>query len=188
MVYLIAGVTLWTIVHLLPSMAPSIRRNLVAKIGAGAFKGLFALDILLALFLIIYGWKTANPSALYAPPLYGSVIPTFLMAAALLLFVASSAPSNIKRFVRHPQMIAVILWSAAHLSANGDSKSVTLFGVLGIWAVLEILFINKRDAVWVKPDAVPATWDILTVVIATVTFLALGYFHASLFGVASFSI
>ncbi len=188
MVYLIAGVTLWTIVHLLPSVAPSIRSNLVAKLGTGPFKGLFALDILLALFLIIYGWKTAIPSALYVPPLYGSVIPTALMAAALLLFVASNAPSNIRRFVRHPQMTAVILWSAAHLTVNGDSKSATLFGVLGIWAILEILFINKRDGLWAKPDAVPATWDILTVIIAAVAFLALGYFHASLFGVAIFSI
>jgi len=73
MTLLIAGVLLWSIAHLFPAVAPGARANLAGKLGAGPYKGLFALDIILALALIIFGWKAATPTAVYAPPLYGSV-------------------------------------------------------------------------------------------------------------------
>ena len=75
MALLIAGVTLWTLAHLFPAAAPGVRANLAGKFGEGPYKGLFAVDIVIALGLIIYGWKTAIPTTLYAPPVISDKIP-----------------------------------------------------------------------------------------------------------------
>jgi uncharacterized membrane protein len=184
MTLLIAGVVLWTVVHLFPAVAPGVRANLVIKLGEGPYKGLFALDILIALGLIVFGWKSASPTAIYVPPLYGSIVPTVLIVIAIFLFVASSMPNNFKRLVRHPQMTAVLFWSTGHLLTNGDSRSLMLFGGLGIWALLEIIFINRRDGSWDKPASVPALKGVITVVVAVVMAAILAHFHADLFGVA----
>jgi uncharacterized membrane protein len=184
MAILIAGVAFWSIVHLFPALVPSVRNNLAGKLGEGPYKGLFALDIVIALGLIIYGWKTATPAHLYMPPLYGSPIVSVIMLLALVMFAASSAPTNIKRFVRHPQMLAVLLWAAAHLLSNGDSRSVALFGGLGIWALLEIVFINRRDGTWQKPEASPVTADLIVVIIGVLAYAGLLYFHSNMFGAA----
>lgn len=187
MTLLIAGVVFWTITHLFPAVAPDVRSNLVNKLGEGPYKGLFALDILIALGLIIYGWRTAVPVDLYVPPLSGSQIPLILIAIGIVLFVASVAPSNYKRLVRHPQMTGVVFWSTGHLLLNGDSRSVVLFGGLGIWAILEMVLINKRDGVWVRPESVPLPKSMLTIVVAVALIVILAKFHASFSGVPIFS-
>jgi uncharacterized membrane protein len=184
MTLLIAGLVLWMVAHLLPAIAPGVRANLVNKLGEGPYKGLFAVDILIALGLIVFGWKAASPTAIYTPPLYGNIVPTVLIVIAIFLFVASTMPNNFKRFVRHPQMTAVIFWSTGHLLTNGDSRSLLLFGGLGIWALLEIVFINRRDGSWDKPASVPAVQSVIMVVVAVAAAAALAHFHANLFGVA----
>jgi len=70
------------------------------------------------------------------------------------------------------------------LLSNGDSRSIALFGGFAVWAILEIVFINKRDGEWQKPDSVPLLKDVITAVVTAVVFAALVYFHASLFGVS----
>ncbi len=185
MTLLIAGVVLWSIAHLFPAIAPGVRSNLSAKFGEGPYKGLFALDIILALVLIVFGWKAATPMPVYAPPLYGSPIPSALLLLAIVLFVASSTPNNLKRYIRHPQMAAVLFWGVSHLLTNGDSRSLLLFGGLTAWSILEMFFISKREGAWQKPSSVPLIKDVITVVVAALVFTGLAYFHGSLFGVAA---
>jgi len=187
MTMLIAGIVLWSIAHLFKAVAPGSRTRLVDKIGLAPYKGLVTLDIVIALLLIVFGWKMATPVALYAPPLYGSPIPSILVLLAIVLFVTSSTPNNLKRFIRHPQMTAVVLWGAGHLLTNGDNRSVILFGGLVAWAVLEIIFINRRDGQWQKPGAVPLSRDVIVIVIAAAAAVLLVWFHASLFGVPAIS-
>ena len=182
MTLLIAGVLFWSLTHLLPSALPNVRAQLASRLGNGPFKGLFALDIVLALLLMTFGWRSADIVALYPPPLPVGPWVLALMFISLTLFVASNMKTNIKRRIRHPQMTAVIVWSLAHLLTNGDSRSVVLFGGLGIWALLEIIFINRRDGAWQKPQAVPSGKDLTTLLAAGLTFAALAYFHGALFG------
>ena len=183
MALLIAGVVFWSIVHLMPAVAPGLRTSLTSKLGEWPYKGLFAVDILIALALIVFGWKAASPILIYAPPLADSPLPLALIAVAILLFTASSLPNNMKRHVRHPQMAAVLLFSIAHLLTNGDSRSLVLFAGLGLWSILEIVFINKRDSDWTPPPATALSKDVITVITAIVVFKTLGYFHLALFGV-----
>jgi len=98
MTLLIAGLVLWSITHLFPATLPGVRANLAAKLGEGPYKGLFALDIIIALALIVFGWKSAIPAAIYAAPLYGSPIPSAFLILAVLLLVASALPNNLTQY------------------------------------------------------------------------------------------
>ena len=174
---LIAGLLLFTIVHLVPAASPAARGR------EAPYRGLFSIVIVAALVLIVFGWKAATPTPVYAPPVGGGPAISALVFAAFVLFVTSKARSNYRRFVRHPQMIAVILWSVAHLLVNGDSRSVLLFGGLGIWAVFEIVLCNRRDGEWRKPNVVPFSADLIVAVIAAAAFGAVFFLHKALFGV-----
>jgi uncharacterized membrane protein len=180
---LVAGLLLFTVVHLVPAASPATRAQLVEKFGTGPYRGLFSVVILVALVLIVFGWKAATPTAVYAPPVGGSPVISALVYFAFVLFVTSKARTNYRRIVRHPQMMSVILWSVAHLLVNGDARSVVLFGGLGVWAIVEIVLCNKRDGAWQKPDVVPFSADMIVAVIAAVAFAAFFFLHKALFGV-----
>ena len=182
MTMLILGVLLWSVLHLVPSALVAPRARLVDSLGANAYRGVFSLAILASILLMVFGWKSATPGAFYAPPLFGSPVIAVLLFVTFVMFVASGAPGHIRRYIRHPQMTAVILWSAAHLLANGDSRSLVLFGGLGLWAVLEIVFINRRDGAWQRPDSGSIGADAISLVAGAVIFATIAYFHGSLFG------
>ena len=183
MIWLIIGVLLWSVVHLFPSVMPAQRARLQQALGEAKYKGLFSLDTVIALVLIVIGWKNAEVQAIYNPPLYGSPIVTALMFVSFLLFAAASAPGNIKRFIRHPMLTGMALWGVAHLLANGDNRSIVLFGGLGLWAIIEIVMISRREGEWQKAKAVPVAKDVMTVVATSVIFAIVIYGHEWLFGV-----
>ena len=180
---LIAGLLLFTIVHLVPAASPATRARMLDTLGEGPYRGLFSIVIIASVVLIVFGRKAAVPASVYVPPVGGGAVISTLVFAAFVMFVTSKARSNYRRFVRHPQMIAVILWSVAHLLVSGDSRSVLLFGGLGIWAVFEIVLCNRRDGAWRKPDVVPFSADMIVAVIAAAAFGAFFFLHKALFGV-----
>ena len=183
MTLLVAGLLLFTLLHLLPAVSPDMRAGLAAKLGDNAYRAVFSAIILASLVVIVFGWKTATPTGIYTPPLRGGPVISAAIFFAFVLFVASKARSNYRRFVRHPQMSSVILWSVAHLLVNGDSRSVVLFGGLGVWAVAEIVLCNRRDGAWQKPDVAPFSADLIVAVVGGVAFAAFFYLHRALFGV-----
>ena len=180
---LIAGVVLWSTVHLFPSVASGLRSTMIDRLGSNSYRGLFALLILSALAMIIIGWKTATPHSVYIPLIPPGLVASTMMLAAFILFVAAQSKTNIKRYIRHPQLTAVALWAIAHLLANGESRSIILFGGFGAWAVLSMALINRRDGAREKPAPVSAMGDVLVGVIGIIGFAAVTYFHRSLFGV-----
>lgn len=183
MTVLIVGLLLFTLVHLYPSVLAAQRNALVERLGRNAYRGLYSVVIVVALVLIVVGWRATTPASVYSPPFAGGPVTSILVFASFVLFVAARTPSNFKRYVRHPQMLAVILWSLAHLLVNGDTRSVLLFGGLGAWAILEILFCNRRDGDWQKPEPAPRKWDVITVTIGAAVFLLILFLHQILFGV-----
>jgi uncharacterized membrane protein len=180
---LIAGIVAWSAMHLFPAVLPGARLELVDRLGRGPWRGLFSLVIISSLVLIVFGWRSSVPDFVYTPPLAGSPVPAVLVLIAFVLFVAARVPSNIKRMLRHPQLTGLILWVVAHLLANGDSRSIALFGGLGCWALAEIVLINRRDGAWERPDARPILADVIVVIAAAFAFALVLYFHERLFGV-----
>jgi len=183
MTLMIIGVLLWGLVHLVPSLTPGIRTTLIEKLGEGPYKGLFALDLVIAILLMVFGWRSITPEFLYTPPLLGSSLIWVLVLVAFVLMGAANAPTNIKRFLRHPMLTGVAVWGIAHLLANGDNRSVVLFGGLSVWALVAIFTVSRRDGEWKKPAAVPAAKDFVLVIIGAVLTAVVAYFHQYLSGV-----
>lgn len=183
MILLTAGTALWCLVHLYPSVLPSARSAMIERLGENAYRGLFSVLILVALLLIVFGWRSAQPAAVYNPPLGPNPAVSALILVGLFLFFSARAAGNVKRYIRHPQMTGTILWGVAHLLTNGDSRSVVLFGGLTAWAILEILMINRREGAREKPPAVPLKRDLVPLVVGIAVFALVAAFHQRLFGV-----
>jgi uncharacterized membrane protein len=181
--YLISGLLLWSVVHLMPSVLPGIRRGLVQGLGEGAYKGLFSLLIVGSIALIVIGWQNTPVEMLYQPPAWGRDACFVLMALALLLFISGRKPNNIRRVLRHPQLSSVLVISAAHLLANGDNRSVILFLGLSSWAVLEMFFISRREGAWKRPEPFPLKANIMVCIIAAIAYTVFLFVHPYLFGV-----
>ncbi len=75
-------------------------------------------------------------------------------------------------------------WGIGHLFANGESRSVVLFGGLAAWAIIEIFLINRRNDEWQKPQSAPVKAD-LRLLLTGLGFFAIFLFtHLRLFGVS----
>jgi len=183
MIYI--GLFLWIAVHLFPSVAPGAKWEVEAKFGKNVYQSVFALLIFTGLLLIILGWRSATPAPVYTP-VAGLKHPAMLLAmVGIILFVASNFPSRIKRLVRHPQLTGVLLWSLAHLAANGDSRSLVVFGSLAIWSIFSMLTLNRRDGAWVRPVPVRGWWlEVVVVVTGLVVSALIVRFHQHLAGIA----
>ncbi len=181
---LAAGVILWSITHLFPAIAPARRDRFIARLGRQPYRGLFSLVIVASLVMIVIGWQRTALAAVYVPPLYGSLVVPLLLFVAFFLLAASHAPGNTKRWLRHPMLTGTVVWAVAHLLANGENRSVVLFGGIGLWAFVAIVLINRRDGAWQKPAPVPASRDLMTLVAAVAVFAIVAYVHPWLFGVS----
>lgn len=184
MTILLAGLVLWAAVHWFPAALPEQRNAIVAKIGEGPYKGIFSLLILLALALIIIGWRDAPIVQAYLPPMFGNAFIGLAVFVAFILFFAARIPNNLRRIVRHPQLTGVVVWGVAHLLVNGQVRDVLLFGGMTLWAVVGMLLANRRDGAWQKPGPVPIWKDALLIAVALVVTGALFHFHGRIFGVA----
>ena len=177
MTLLIAGVLVWSFFHMFKRLTPGPRASIDAKIGAGPAKGVFALIYLAAIVMMVFGFKQAGAQAVYTPPSWGALVNNLMMVVAVFLMGAGSGKGKAPTLLRHPMLSGVIVWSAGHLLANGDTRSIVLFGGLGIWAVLNMLAINMREGAWVRPEAGPLKADIKTVVISLVIFAVIATIH-----------
>jgi uncharacterized membrane protein len=180
---LIGGIALWSIAHLMPAVSPGLRVAMVSRLGEKRYKGLFALTIVASLVLIVIGWRTIQPQPVYLPPSWGRPAAIVLMTVSVYLFGAARRPAVVKRFIRHPQLSGLVTWSVAHLLANGEQRSLVLFGALGAWAIIEMIAINRRDGAWIKPEAPPLRREVLGIAITLLVFAILVLAHPWFTGV-----
>lgn len=182
MTMLTMGILIFALVHFIPSMAPTIKANTINRIGEGGYKGSFSLLLLASFALMIFGWRSAMPEIVYMPPPALHTFALGLMLFAFLLLVISSRKSRLRLFIRHPQLSGVTLWGVSHLLLNGDSRSVMLFAGMTLWALFEIVAINKRDGAWIKEEVPSWGSELVNVVIAAITVAVVVYLHPWLSG------
>jgi uncharacterized membrane protein len=159
----------------------------IARIGEGPYKALFTLISLIGLILIGYGfglYRTTGWINIWYPPAWTYYLTQLLMWPASILVVAAYIRGDIWRALKHPMLVGVKTWAAAHLISNGDLGSIVLFGSVLAWAVYDRITLNRRT----DPGApsIPADGrrrDLLAIAVGTVLFLALGFiFHPIVIG------
>jgi len=188
MTRLAIGVLLWSLVHFIPSLAVEFKKSFINRYGEYPYKGAITLLMVISLYLIMSGWKSLTPvepevlNAIYTVPEWGGHASALFVLIGFVLFFAPYPPNNIKRLMRHPQLVGFASWGLGHLLAVGTARAIVLFGGLTIWAIIEIYLINNRDGAWVKPEKVPFKNDVAMVVFAVLVYLAFLYTHHMLFG------
>jgi uncharacterized membrane protein len=184
----VAGIVLLLGIHALP-MAPATRVRVVTAWGERPYKLAYSLVSLAGLALIVLGWRAAGPGAqVFAPSPIAIRIAPFVMIVVFILLASSHAPANLRAAVKHPMLIAVILWAAVHLAANGDTRGTILFGAFLAYAVVDLVSVVRRHAVAVFEPRWTA--DVIAVVAGTIVALVVMALHRVLFGpaVVSFSL
>lgn len=187
----IAGLLLFLGSHSSRVFLEGWRARTIARVGETSWKGGYSLVSLLGLVLLVYGYGLIryDTAQLWVPPVWTRHLAILLMLAAFILIASTYAPgSRIRRAVKHPMVLSVALWGAAHLLANGTLAALLLFGSFLAWAVIDYLAALRR------PSRTPAgavhavpilRSDVASVIIAGLLWAAfVAFLHQWLFGVS----
>ena len=149
MALLVVGLILWVGAHLFKRVASAQRQALTARMGDGA-RGLVAGLILASVVLMVLGYRAAEFVPVYAPLAGMGHLNNLLMLVAVFLYGVGGTKGTLYPLMRHPMLWGTVVWAVAHLLVNGDAASVLLFGGIGVWALLEMVLINRAGG-WTAP-------------------------------------
>lgn len=159
-----------------------LRGRLAGAVGERAYLGLYSLVALVAIVWMVIAYRHAPVEPLWT----GSrALPVIVMPIAFVLLITgyfrnpsavmqggllkSPDPARgIIRVTRHPVMWAIMLWSAAHVLARGDLKSVLFFGGFFVVAAGGTVLQDLRKARTLGED-----WARFAAVSSNVPFLAI---------------
>jgi uncharacterized membrane protein len=148
-------------IHLLVA-GTALRDRLIARLGSGAYRGLFSLASLGGIVWlclaynrapVIVTWGTMvglKPAALAGMlvavgfVVLGLTTPSPTAVGGEAMLGRTPDPIGIQRVTRHPFLWGVALWAAIHLAVNGDLASLLLFGSLGLLALLGTVSIDRK--------------------------------------------
>jgi uncharacterized membrane protein len=167
------------------------RAAVVARLGEGPYKGLFALASLIGLVLIVDGFAQYSAGGfipVWTPPAWTRHVTVLLVWPAIICVTAAYIRGDIQRLLKHPMLVGVKLWAFAHLIANGDLGGIILFGAVLAWAVFDRITLKRRSDP--GAPAIPSGGrrnDVIAVVVGTLLYLALGFwFHPYVIGLRVF--
>ncbi|MCA0869373.1 NnrU family protein [Seohaeicola saemankumensis] len=156
-----AALLVFLLSHAIP-VRPPVRPWLVARLGLrGYFAAYSLLSIAVLAWLII---AAANAPYVQVIPPWGALrwVPILAMAPVCLLVTGGMWGQNPLSFggvgsrsfdpehpgllavTRHPMLLALFIWSMAHLLANGDLAHVILFGLFAGFAWIGMALIDRR--------------------------------------------
>ncbi|NIP14738.1 MAG: NnrU protein [Pseudomonadales bacterium] len=167
-----------------------LRQRLVDAVGERAYQGIFSVVALLTIILLIRTYGDA-PRYEYLwlpdPRLYW--VPKILMAVAFISMIGGfmvknptaigmegvledpdqreHAATGLLRITRHPFQWSVVLWSASHIVANGDTVSVVFFASFGVLSLLGTFAIDRK-----KAAALGDRWEPFAAVTSNLPFAA----------------
>lgn len=149
------------VTHSIPTR-PTVRARLVNALGQRGFTALYSCLSLLMLWAVIHAAAKAPFVQLWeSAPWHRSVVQICMFGVCLILAFSLARPNpfsfggarnetfdplkpGIVRWMRHPILIALALWAALHLLANGDLAHVLLFGVFVAFALFGSSLIDAR--------------------------------------------
>ena len=174
MALILLGLVLWTWPHLMKEYTPGLRGGL----SEGTAKAIVALTALLAIVLMVLGYRSADYIHVYAPPAWGQHLNNLLMLFSVALFGGAHSSGRIKQVVRHPVFAGTIVWAVAHLLVRGDAASVLLWGGMIVWAVAGWVVTNRRHPGYVRPTDGTLKGDLILVGITLVVYTVIVLIHS----------
>jgi uncharacterized membrane protein len=146
--------------HAIPARPP-VRRALAGRIGERAYLLTYSLVSIVALGVLIVAAGRAPYVELWSMHVWQLAVPAVVMPFVCLLIGFSIAAPNPLSFggtadafdpdhpgiagvTRHPLLLALALWSIAHLVPNGDLAHALVFGPSAAFALAGMSMIDRR--------------------------------------------
>ena len=163
----------------------ALRGRMIGALGQTGYLALYSLLAIAAFAWMIWCYRLAPYYWIWGSPEWARMIVFAVMPLAAMLVTAGYLTPNptavmgdyvlergdpapgIFKVTRHPAMLGIALWAAAHLLANGNAAGILLFGSLLILAAGGIAHMEARR----RASADPA-WQRLTAVTSVVPFAA----------------
>ena len=157
---LIAVLGAFVLSHLVPALPP-VRARLIGLFGRCGYFSLYGIVSLLLLLALIHASATAPYIELWPTTDMSLAVPRLVMPFALILAIAGILAPNplsmslnreafdplrpgIVAVVRHPVLWALLIWSLAHIAANGDVGHVVLFGTFAAMSAMSMMSLDRR--------------------------------------------
>lgn len=178
-ILIVFGIIVFLGIHLIP-LYPKVRNSLTKKMGEVKYKVVFSLISLSSLSLMF--------TARFIPgQIHGEISLVFLkninvlMLIANLLIVSAYIPKNhFKKYLRHPMLIGIFIWSTAHFQINNNLNHNILFIGLMIFSIIMFCGLIKRDG---KVDInANFKYNIIAIILGIVSYVAIFYTHGLLIG------
>lgn len=147
--------------HMLP-VRPRVRRRLVALLGEPGFVGAYSLASLVVMAWLIGAAARAPHVALWDWAAWQAWVPNLVMPLACVLLalgigipnpfsIGGARPERfdparpgVLALTRHPVLLAIVLWAAAHVPPNGDLAMATLFGAFAAMGLFGMRALDAR--------------------------------------------
>jgi uncharacterized membrane protein len=221
----VGAFVVFVLAHVVPTR-PAIRQRLTAWLGERRYLAVYSLLSLGLLYWLILAAGRASYVMLWPYAAWQLWIPNLVMPLVVLLVACGVAIANpfsfggrtgpdalaafdparpgITAVSRHPLLLGIVLWAAAHAVPNGDVAHVLLFGLFALMGVVGMAVLDRRRRRQWGPDhfaerarntalaGLPAggvsgwreAFPPLRVGIAVVVYLAILAVHPLLFGVS----
>lgn len=179
MLLLVLGLILFVLIHLVPT-SPQMRSQWINKLGDGPYRGVFSLISIVSLVLIVMGLRQAEFVPWYEPPAWGRHATMALMPLAIYLFLSTPlapAPSSAKTLTAHPMSWGVVVWSTAHLLANGDRAHVILFVTFLVYSFISMRSGTARGQMPALENRPKLSHELLFIAVILVIYIALFVSH-----------
>lgn len=145
------------LLHSVPALPP-IRAGLIAFLGRKTYLVIYSAISTLLLVWVFHAalntpyvelWEPSGDHAIATIVL--APLGIFLVLAGLftpnpasITFRHGDRPGAIVSITRHPVLWGGVFWSGGHLIANGDLRSLFLFGGLGLFSAAGLFMLDKR--------------------------------------------
>jgi uncharacterized membrane protein len=185
MTTLAIGVVLFALLHGVAAI-PQYKRYIKSRTGERWYGPVFGLASLLAIAVIVLGWRGSMALTVYEPPAWGWYVNYALTFIGFLCVGVFLFRGNLRQRLRFPMGIATVFWAVGHLFANGDLASLILFGGL-LWVSLALMGVAISNGVRPSPE-VRVGHDGLSLIFGAALYGIMTQLHPALIGVPIFAL
>lgn len=158
MILFLLAIAVFIALHSIPAI-PGIRQRLIDLLGRRTYLSLYSLASLVSLIWVFHAAFQLDYVELWPQSAWQAYFPIILTPIAFFLLLAGlmspnplsitarrngTRPGAISAITRHPALWGFLLWAIGHLVANGDLRSVMLFGILALFSIFGMVMAERR--------------------------------------------
>jgi uncharacterized membrane protein len=183
LIILVIGVILFVAVHAVAAI-PGLKAAVKLHTGEKVYGPAFGIASVVAVGVIIVGWRNSAFVAVYDPQPLGWYVNYLLTFVGFLCLGIFLFRGTLRQRLRFPMGIAVIFWATGHLFANGDLAGLILFGGLLLGSLAHII-VASSNGVHPSPE-VRIGHDGLSLIFGAALYGIMTQLHTALIGVPVF--